>query len=788
MPFIRSLCLIIVLILCQGRYCWAQEDATKTDDTAKIMEELDFANGLFGRGLYDLALQEYTKFTEAHKDSEYLYEAYFGIAESMFFKEDYAKALAAYQDFLSRFAASDNATIAHLRLGQIYFVQNNFQEALNELGKVNVDKLPKEELKQSYHFYMGRNLAGLEQYDKALPELQKAVAFDKNFPHTAQGDLILGDIYVKLAQPSEALAAYQKAAEISTDEQIKIWATFKTGEAKFAAGAYEEAINIFNQFIAAYPTHQLSREATIDLMSAYFNVGNFDAVQSTFNTTFGIDNKPLDFQALYILTNAFLRQFQIAKAQSTIDQALALPNLSDKDKVSGLAKKTEILIKLKDYQQALNIIQDQLAKLGAGNDEILFFEAESYYGLNQYQAALSTYEKIIKEYPDSKFQDEATWGRALTLKALGELDQAMALMTQFYDTAKEPTLKENALYNAFLINVQQEKTEEALALSKTYRDNYATGAHYEKVLYLTGNLYTNAGKYDEAIQTYQQYLKDFPQTDRLSEIQFLLAFNQQTAGKPQEAIQTYNSIVPVGKDNKFVYSALKNTAGIYIEQGDAQNAFVILKRIQDEFEEDDLGASTFIWVAQKFVDEKKYNEALEVLDRIPLDKASDKEKSALAYFKAESFQGIQDHQKAIELYDAAIASGQDNEYVKAAQVGKAEVLKDMQRFDEAGAQLESLVENNPQDHTISLHARYNLGELEELQGNLEAAVKYYLLVAVLYDDETLVPQALFKAGEILEKQNKMNEALKTYDELITRYQKNELAQKANERIQALKTR
>jgi len=758
------------------------------DEAAKIMEELDFANGLFGRGMYDLALAEFSKFIENHKESEYLYEAYFGIAESTYFKEDYPKALAAYQDFLTRFPASDNAAVARLRMGQILYAQNNFQAALDELAKVDVNKILKEELKQTLYFYLGRNLSGLGQPEKALPEMQKAAAFDKSFPQTAQSNLFLGDIYVKLSKAPEALAAYQKAAEMSTDEQIKIWASFKIGEAKFAAGEYEEAIKIFNQFVKEYPSHQLRQEATVNLMSAYFNMGNFEEVQTIYHTTLGIENQPVTFQPLYILANAYLRQFQIAKAHSTIEQALALPNLTDSDKKTGLAKKTEILIKMKDYQQALNIIQNQLAKLGTGSDEILFFEAESYYGLNQFQAALSTYEKIIQEYPDSLFRDESMWGRALTLKALGKMEESLVLMTQFAETAVQPSLKEDALYNAFLINVQEEKVDEAMALAKKYREVYPAGAHVEKVLYVTGNLFTKSAAYEEAIKTYQQYLRDFPQSERLQEIQFLLAFNQQNAGKTEEAVQTYNSIVPVGKDNKFVYSALKNSAGVYIEQGDASKAFTILKRIQDEFEQDDLSVATFIWVAEQFVGQKKYQEALEALERIPLEAATDKEKSALAYFKAESFQGVQDHQKAMELYDAAIASGPDNEYGKAAQVGKAEVLKDLQRFDEAGAQLESLVENNPQDHTISINARYNLGELEEVQGNLEAAVKYYLPVAVLYDDETLVPKALFKAGEILEKQNKTNEALQAYDELVSRYQKNELAQKATERIQALKTR
>ncbi|HLF18399.1 MAG TPA: tetratricopeptide repeat protein [Candidatus Omnitrophota bacterium] len=773
-----------LLCLCCG-FVYLAAPSLAQEQPAKALEQLDFANGLFARGLYDLAATEYQKYIEDYKEGEYLSEAYLGIGECHFFKNAYPQAAEAYRTFLSRFPNDYKRHIVYIRLGQIHLLDKQYQAAADSFAKVQEDQLPFA-LTQSYQFYAGQSFAGLDQLDAAEGFLKKAASHEAG-EYTSQSHLFLGDVYLKKNQLAEALAAYEKAHELAPDDEVRQWALFKKGEAQFSAQQYEEAIQTFKDITSKYPGQPLAQQAALNLMSASFNAGRFGDVQNTFSLfKEKAEKSKEDFQAYYVMANALIRLSQFAQALETINQALQLPQL-DKEQLSmALAKRAEILIKTKEYQKALEMVQQELAPVVQKTDELLFLEAESYYGLEQFQTALSAYEKIISDHPQSAFLQEAIWGRALCLKTLGQTEQALSLLLNFYETAPREPLKEHALYNAFLLQAQTDEITKAFELGRAYMEKYPAGEHLEKVFYLLGHVYTKSNDLGAAADMYQQYLKQFPDSTRVSEVKFLLGYSQQASGRWEDALKTYASISLEQSGEKQYYSSLKNSVGIFIEQDDPQKAFEFLRKILSEFKENDLTVATFIWLAQQLIDKEKYQEGLQALEQIPLEKATAKEKAAIAYFKAEAFYGMNEHQKAIEQYDVAISSPDSDEYSAAAKVKKASSLQAAENYDEAEKALEEIVEANPQDNTVSIHARFQLGELEELQGNLEAAVKYYLLVAVLYDDEQLVPKALYKAGELLEKQNKQREALKTYEELVERFQNNELAQKAGERIQAIR--
>ncbi|PIW58416.1 MAG: hypothetical protein COW13_05170, partial [Candidatus Omnitrophica bacterium CG12_big_fil_rev_8_21_14_0_65_50_5] len=87
-------------------------------DLAQIsVEKLDFANGLFQRGFYEMALVEYQNLVEEFSDLpaarlpdgqgqagfERIENAYIGRAESLFFLKRYDEALEPYRVILQKF-------------------------------------------------------------------------------------------------------------------------------------------------------------------------------------------------------------------------------------------------------------------------------------------------------------------------------------------------------------------------------------------------------------------------------------------------------------------------------------------------------------------------------------------------------------------------------------------------------------------------------------------------------------------------------------------------------------
>ncbi|MCA9399729.1 MAG: tetratricopeptide repeat protein, partial [Candidatus Omnitrophica bacterium] len=110
----------------------------------KSAEQLDFANGLFQRELYEMAVDEYQKITkDVSVTAQVKEEALFGIAESYFFMNDYDRAASAYDTFLKNYAGTDRAFITDLRRGQIFFYKEKYKDSIQQLDAVNEERLPR---------------------------------------------------------------------------------------------------------------------------------------------------------------------------------------------------------------------------------------------------------------------------------------------------------------------------------------------------------------------------------------------------------------------------------------------------------------------------------------------------------------------------------------------------------------------------------------------------------------------------------------------------------------------
>jgi len=141
-------------------------DGYAQNQKIKDLEQLDFANGLFERGMFEMSLEEYKKFIIVFSDSQYFEEAHFGIAESLFFSEDYKKAILAYQEYVKTFPLKDKVVFARLRLGQAFFFTQQYDRAVSIFERIKPVDL-NASLLQSFYFYKARVLFERAQKDEA---------------------------------------------------------------------------------------------------------------------------------------------------------------------------------------------------------------------------------------------------------------------------------------------------------------------------------------------------------------------------------------------------------------------------------------------------------------------------------------------------------------------------------------------------------------------------------------------------------------------------------------------
>src|ERR1035437_5387105 len=160
--FIAGLCSFFLLA---PTFIYAQ-------DSAKESEQLDFAQGLLSRGMYDMAIVQYQKFISDYPHSPNLQKAYLSLGEVYFLSQDYNKAVDAFNQFNALYPDSEQLPVSLLRLGQIDIQQKKYDEALKQLTAIDAQQKLKGPMLQSFDFYIAKAYQGKIDHTSALDFFQ----------------------------------------------------------------------------------------------------------------------------------------------------------------------------------------------------------------------------------------------------------------------------------------------------------------------------------------------------------------------------------------------------------------------------------------------------------------------------------------------------------------------------------------------------------------------------------------------------------------------------------------
>ena len=762
-----------------------EEQSEEKEALSKDIEQLDFANGLFERGLFKMADKEYEKFIKLYPESSLRIEAYYGAPESLFFDQSYKKAIEKFKRYREFFPDDNKNNLAVLRIGQSYYLVGNLDEAIATFHSVDDSKLT-DNFKQTLYYYLGKAYRDKGDKSRSIESYKKATQVPNDSKYVTQSYFDMGDIYGEDSKFGEAIEVYSKAYDSAVLDKSKVQALFKKGEMSFLSKDYEASISTFGNIVGQFPDDDLAKEAFSNLVSSLYNASKYEEILIEYKKHSDLVAKTNNASGIMLMTaRAFLQLGLYEEAIGLLDEALSDKEIEKEKEHQAVLVKSEALVRAERYQEAIVLIRSNPFLLSDNDSEILFWRAESAYGLQQYEDAYALYKRIIEEYPVSLYSDDALYSIAFTKKLMGNEQEAKDLFHNYFEQGKNEGRREEALYNGILLKVKLDLADEVIVDGENYLLKYPKGGQTEKVLYLLGTLYTEKEDRQNAIRILKQYEVEQQGSKRIRDVYFLLAHNFQMKEDLEEALKYYEILRADGNNDELVYPSLKNSALIFSNMKKIDEAAESFERIINDFEKNDLDTDVYIWLAQQRMKQKKYDDVLNILGRSSGSKGAQEKQGIIAYYNAEAYKEKSELEKAIENYDIVISQEGLDEYKGAAHIGKGFSLRELKDLDAAKKEFEAAITENPDDNTITMKARFELASTERLNGNLEQASKMYLLVGVLYDDPKYCSSALYAAGELFEEMGSKKEAVKVYSEVVEKYVDSEFYSKAQERLKAL---
>jgi len=775
LSIIISLAVILLPVVCLASF------------ESNPLEQLDFANGLFQRKMFDMAKTEYGKFIELFPESEYISDAYLGIAECLYFQKLYDEALEKYQNYMKDFAVLENAVVAKVRIAEIYYFTKNYKEAarlfkLLARNKMNAD------LRQRVFFYQAKTHRARDEKEKAQEYYLKALDISDQPEYMIYSYLDLGDLAFEREKFEEARNYFDNAFNLAQEDEVKGLALYKLGETQFLSGEYSQSAFTFKSILEQYPETDLVPGSFANLLLSLFNMQEFeDLVDEYLENQEALKEEDAFCDCYFVAVSAYDKLKKSDEAMKILDFLIVSDWIGDENKEKALLKKTEILLGLKSFDLALTSIEKISYETALEKDRVLFLRGESFFGVGNFPEAAGNYNELIVNFPESVYLKDAVESMAYAQRSLGNNQEARDYFLRYYKEAKDDSKRAAALYNAILLERKIGNIKGAIENCNLYLSSFSEGDLKEKILLLLSSLHTQSGKYNKAVDIYNDFLVNNPNSGKSAEVNFLLGYNLQLDKRYDDALSYYKKVIEEKKDKDIYASALKNMALIYLSLNKEEEIAKIYDQLIMQVENNDLELESYFWLIKYYLDDEEFAEVLRIVDKALIrEDADDGKKREMFYFKAEALKGSGQLEAAVENYDLVLESNQLDVFAGASSVGKGACLIELKQYDAAKKEFDNVLANNSDDNTVAMRARFELAKIEQLQKNLEQASKLYMLVAILYDDDKYCPEALINAADIFVSLGKNQEAQQAYEEIIKRYKKSSQFKKAKEQLKKLK--
>jgi len=604
-----------------GKFDKAIDLASQRLPLAQEQEERSQLNKIVGESYFNL--KKYDKALPYLKDykgvkGKWSNTDHYQLGYVFYKRKEYTAAISEFNKIVD--GKNSVAQNGYYHLAECYLETNKKQEALNAFknaSEMEFDAKIKEDAALNYaklSYEIGNPY-------QSVPEV--LMAYMKAYPNAAEKENIedlLIDSYITSKNYKKALellehksgfdykVAYQKVA-------------FYRGIELYNEGLYSDAELLFDKSLSQPKTPLFNAKAQYWKAECDYLLGNYQEAVVTYKLFAMQDNltqfpeaKNLDYQIGY----AYFKQKEYASAIPYFKNFIA-KNSEDTQRLNdSYLRLGDSYFVTMDYWKAMETYNLAKQMNGIDADYAHFQKAISYGFVGKNQEKIADLNLFLKDYPTSKYQDDALFELGNTYVIVNEIEKALASYGKLNTTFPKSSYVSRSMLKQGLVYYNKDANEQALnkfrQVAKAYPgsseanqavatarliyvdlDRVAEYVTWVKTLDfvaisdadLDNTTYEAAEKQyldnntDKAITGFTKYLNDFPTGLHATQAHFYSAQLLFKKGEKDATIAHYNYVMNKER-NAFTEQALARLSQVYLEQKDWLNAKPILLRLEQE--------------------------------------------------------------------------------------------------------------------------------------------------------------------------------------------------------------
>ena len=615
-------------------------------------------------------------------------------------------------------------------IGDAYYNKNQFKEAtpyLERFHKNEKNISAGDNYEMAYCYYQAA------KYKESVPYFEKASMGDSILEQNSMYHL--ADCYIRLNEKNKARMAFEGAAKLDNNKDIKQDALFNCALITYELSytPFNDAVKAFNDYLTLYPESKRTDEALNYLSQAYLMTKNYkealisiEKIKKKDQTIKKAFQRISFFRALELFNDSRFQE-AIETLNVSLKYATYDPNLNARayywigESQYRLINYKEALVFYNQfllssraiYQPEYNIVHYDIAYiyfynknyenanswfrkyigLEENKQSAIFADAcnrigDCYFKNTQYENAIEYYNKAIGIGKSNK--DYSTFQKAFSLGLLNKHSEKVSLLYKLTTESPQSPYVGDAIYEIGRSQMIMQKNEDAIQSFKKLISDIPSSSYVKKALLQLGLIYFNLDKNTEAMDYYKQVVTLYPGTPEsksaLTGIKNIFVEMNDVDGYIKYADKLPEAAnITLSEQDSLTYMAAEK---IFM-QGDCQNSKESFKKYIDKFANGNFILNANFYKAECNYKDKEYDEALVSYEFVISKPKNVFTESALIGAARINFNN-KSFAKAVENYKMLESIGENNNNIMEARIGLMRAyhnLNEYQKTIEAAQQV-----------------------------------------------------------------------------------------------------
>src|SRR5216117_1893994 len=740
--------------------------------------QLEYANGLFTRKLYDLAIPEYQKYLEDYPGRPGRANTYFSLAECNRNRNRVSSARTNFQKVLNDYGDSEFAGPAAYALAEMAFTDKDYATAL-PLFHRSAAKSKEPAVALSARYFEARCLEATGRKEEAADIYVQVAEGGNPNPYREDARWTAASIFAGRGRKIDALKQYEALANESQKPALKGESAVRGGvialelvqadKGKIDKAMGDRAAALLQKGRALPEAGKFRAIAQVALRRLQYQTGQYAQLLADYKKD--LEKLPGAAQAEVLLLAANSeRQLANSKdAEALYRQIIA--KFPDREEAKDAAYERLINVYNSDPSAISGAVDEFLATSPTNEraDQAKLLKAEALYKQQNYKDAALIYGELRGSQLSARLRAEAAYKLGLchlqTKNTPGVIEAFTYYLQTFPDNPEMPAaLSQRALAYEQSKNYSAALTELNIILAK-----YPKAREREATLQLKALILGQQENTKAMVDTFRQLLREFPKSSVAAQAQYYIGKAAFEAKDYNTALTALNTARQLNKEQYYNLASLR----IILCQFYLKDRSALTKEVNNFMAESRNGGmnvppEVLEWLGIEYYNEKNFQAAEKYLGALRKIENLGSVRPDFLFYLGDAATKLKNSAEAEDAFAKYLQTSKD-------PAGKAKVLLALgavkisaHKPDDAQKIAEEIMTLQPEGR-VNAEARLLAGEVQLERGNFDDAGKAFKGVALLYDDPAITPRALDKAVLAYRQAGNTEEADRLSRELRERY-------------------